>query len=114
MKRFVEAYWLLSVIEREGSLDPEKIIKTWEGDTFQFTNGSVAKMRVCDHKAIHSLTVTELVPPDQQKQSFNIPPYYWSKEYSYYGPAYKVPLGKTLPWMDQKLDRCTGKDGWGE
>ncbi len=107
-------YWLMSVIERAGSTDPEKIIKTWEGDTYQFLNGGVAKMRACDHKAIHQLGVTEFVPPEQQKQSFNIPPYYWSKEYSFYGPAWKIPVEKALPWMDQTWERCHGKNDWGE
>ena len=107
-------YWLLSVIERAQSTDPEKIIKIWEGDTYKFVNGKVMKMRVCDHKAIEDLAVTEFVPPDQQKVAFNIPPYHWYKGCSFYGPTAVVPAAKVLPWMDQKLDRCAGKNGWGE
>ena len=72
------------------------------------------KMRVCDHKAIEDLAVTEFVPPDQQKVAFNIPPYHWYKGCSFYGPTAVVPAAKVLPWMDQKLDRCAGKNGWGE
>ncbi len=107
-------YWLFSVIERAKSLDPEKIIKVWEGDTYRFANGKVIKMRACDHKAIQNLTVSEFVPPAEQKVSMNIPPYYWYKNASAPGPGYIIPAAKVLPWMDQKLDRCKGKSDWGE
>ncbi|HMK66416.1 MAG TPA: ABC transporter substrate-binding protein [Thermodesulfobacteriota bacterium] len=105
----MQTYWLLSVIERAGSLDPEKIIKIWEGDSYQYVNGKVVKMRSCDHKVIQDLSVSVYVPPDQQKVSFNIPPYYWEKNCSYWGPTFKIPADKVLPIMDQKLDRCKGK-----
>jgi hypothetical protein len=42
------SYWLLDVIERTGSANPEKIIKVWEGDTYEAVNGLV-RMRACDH-----------------------------------------------------------------
>jgi branched-chain amino acid transport system substrate-binding protein len=107
-------YWVLSVIERAKSTDPEKIIKIFEGDTYQYANGRVLKMRVCDHKAIQNLTVSEYVPPEQQKVSMTIPPYYWFMGASAPGPGYTIPASKVLPWMDQKLDRCKGKTDWGE
>ncbi|MRR16037.1 MAG: branched-chain amino acid ABC transporter substrate-binding protein [Deltaproteobacteria bacterium] len=107
-------YWAMSVLERAKSLDPEKIIKVWENDSFEYINGKVVKMRACDHKAIMDLGVTEYVPPEQQKVSMNIPPFYWFKGASYTGPVFKVPAAKILPWMDQKLDRCKGKNDWGE
>ena len=107
-------YWYLSVVERAKSLDPEKIIKIWENDTYQMANGKVWKMRPCDHKAILDLAVAEFVPWEEQKVAFNIPPYYWFKGCSFYGPVGIVPAAKVLPWMDQKLDRCEGKIGWGD
>jgi len=107
-------YWVLSVIERAQSTDPEKIVKVWEGDTYQYANGKVVKMRVCDHKAIQNLMVSEYVPPEQQKVSMTIPPYYWFKGASAPGPGYVIPAPKVLPLMDQKLDRCKGKSDWGE
>jgi branched-chain amino acid transport system substrate-binding protein len=110
----MQTYWLLSVIERAGSLDPEKIIKTWEGDNYTYVNGKVMKMRGCDHKAIQDLAVAEFVPPDQQKGDMNIPPYYWFQGASYPGPSMKIPAAKVLPLMDQKLDRCKGKNDWGQ
>ncbi len=109
-----QTYWLLSVIERAGSVDPEKIIKVWEGDSYQYTTGKVMKMRACDHKAIQDLHVFEYVPPEQQKVSFNIPPNYWFKGTSNPGPTFTIPAAKVLPLMDQKLDRCKGKSPSGD
>ncbi|MBI4926997.1 MAG: hypothetical protein HY835_04475, partial [Anaerolineae bacterium] len=34
-------YWLMSVIERAKSTDPEKIISVWENDTYKYVNGKV-------------------------------------------------------------------------
>jgi branched-chain amino acid transport system substrate-binding protein len=110
----MQTYWLLSVIERAKSTDPEKIIKIWEGDSYQFVNGKIMKMRTCDHKAIQDLHIFEFVPPEQQKVSFNIEPYYWYKGCSNAGPTFTIPAAKVLPLMDQKLDRCKGKNNWGE
>ncbi|MCX7982902.1 MAG: ABC transporter substrate-binding protein [Syntrophales bacterium] len=106
-------YWLLSVIERAKSTDPEKIIKVWEGDVFRYANGKLVKMRACDHKTIQPLGVTEYVPPEEQKQSMTIPPYYWFQGTSSAGPMWLVPAAKILPSMDPKLDRCKGKNPWG-
>ncbi|NLX52200.1 MAG: ABC transporter substrate-binding protein [Deltaproteobacteria bacterium] len=110
----MQTYWLLSVMERAKSTDPEKIIKIWEGDTYRYVNGKVVKIRACDHKAIMDLGVSVYVPPAEQKISMTIPPYYWFNDCSYIGPTYKIPAAKILPWMDQELDRCSGKTNWGE
>jgi ABC-type branched-subunit amino acid transport system substrate-binding protein len=108
-----QTYWLLSVIERAQSTDPEKIIKVWEGDSYRFNTGKVIKMRACDHKAVQDLHVFEYVPPDQQKQSFNIPPYYWYTGTSAPGPMTVLPARVVLPWMDPALDRCKGQSAAG-
>ena len=108
-----QTYWLLSVIERAQSTDPEKIIKVWEGDSYRFTTGKVIRMRACDHKAVQDLHVFEYVPPDQQKQSFNIPPYYWYTGTSAPGPMTALPARVVLPWMDPALDRCKGQNAAG-
>jgi hypothetical protein len=102
------------VIERAKSTDPEKIIKVWEGDTYKYSNGKIMKMRACDHKAIQDLHIFEFVPPEQQKVSFNIPPYYWFQGCSNAGPTFTIPAEKVLPLMDRNLDRCKGKNDWGE
>ena len=106
--------WLFSVIARAKSVDPEKIIKVWEGDTYRFSNGKVLKMRACDHKAIQELHVFEFVPPGEQKQSFNIRPYYWNANYSAPGPIHAVPAKAVSPLMDANLDRCKGVNPAGE
>ena len=112
--RLMQVYWFLNVVERAKSLDPEKIIKVWEGDTYKTVTGKVLKMRACDHRAIQNLTVSEYVTPDQQKASMNIPPYYWYKDISFAGMRHIIPADKILPPMDQNLDRCKGKNNWGE
>jgi hypothetical protein len=70
-------------------------------------------MRACDHKAVQDLHIFEFVPPDQQKQSFNIPPYYWFAGTSNTGPTFTIPAKSVLPWMDPGLDRCKGKNADG-
>jgi branched-chain amino acid transport system substrate-binding protein len=109
-----QVYWLLSVMERAKSTDPEKIIQVWEGDTYQYVTGRIIKMRACDHKAIQGFRVAEFVPPAEQKVSMNMPPYYWNKNASMVGPSWNIPVEKVLPFMDPKLDRCAGKNDWGK
>jgi branched-chain amino acid transport system substrate-binding protein len=104
----MEFNWLLSVIERAQSVDADKIVKTWEGDVYQYVNGHVVAMRACDHQAVQALHVLENVPPDQQKQYHNYPPYYFSDKFSWSGTSFKVPEDKVIPWMDPKLKRCQG------
>jgi len=104
-----QMYWFLSVVERAGTTDAEKIIPVFEGDTYRFVSGRVVKMRACDHKAIQGFRMCEYVPPEQQKVSMNMPPYYWMKDNSGCGPSWEIPADKVLPLMDEKLDRCKGK-----
>jgi len=92
-------YWLLSVIERAGSTDPDKIIEVWEGDSYEMATGHVINMRPCDHKAYQDLYVIEYVPPAQQS-------YHWFDECSWDGPVHQVPAEKVMPLMDPDLERC--------
>jgi branched-chain amino acid transport system substrate-binding protein len=43
--------WLFDVVKRAGSTDSEKIIKAWEGATYNMPWGKVT-MRACDHQII--------------------------------------------------------------
>ena len=110
----MQMYWLLSVIERAKSTDPEKIIKVWEGDVYAGPNGKVIKMRACDHKAVQNLLVTEYVAPEMQKASMNIAPHYWFKGTAFSGPGWFIPADKVLPLMDNNMDRCKGKSARGD
>ncbi len=38
----------------------------------------------------------------------------WFKGASFTGSIYRLPAETILPWMDPELDRCKGKNGWGE
>jgi ABC-type branched-subunit amino acid transport system substrate-binding protein len=109
-----QTYWLLSVIERAKTTDADKIVQVWEGDTYRGPDGKVLKMRACDHKAIQDLSATVYGTPEEQKATFTIPPYYWFQNASYASKIFTLPADKVLPWMDQDLDRCKGKNDWGE
>ena len=106
-------YWLLSVMERAKTTNPEKIISVWESDTYRFANGKIVRMRACDHKMVGPVAVSEYVEPAKQKVSMIIPPYYWFQGQSADGPGWLVPGDKVAPWMDPKLDRCKGKSDTG-
>jgi branched-chain amino acid transport system substrate-binding protein len=103
-----EFNWLASVIERAQSTDADKIVKVFEGDVYQYVNGHVVAMRACDHQAIQAIHVLENLPPDQQKNYFNIPPYHFSDKFSFPGNSVRIPEEKVLPWVDPKLKRCQG------
>ncbi|MBW1857835.1 MAG: hypothetical protein JRI42_06120, partial [Deltaproteobacteria bacterium] len=109
----MQLYWLLSVMERAGSTDPEKIISVWEGDSYRDVFNTVYYMRPCDHKVISDYYVQEYDIPEKQKANFNIPPYYWFKGCCNPAKTYRVPAAKCLPPMDRKLARCKDKDLWG-
>lgn len=110
----MQTYWLLNLMERAKSTNAEKIIQLWEGDTYRQANGKVMMMRACDHKVIQDLTAEVYLPPQQQKATFTIPPYHWYNDASYMGQMYRLPAAGVLPLMDPNLDRCKGKNDWGE
>ena len=100
----MQTYWLLDVIERAGTTNAEKIIEVWENDTWADVSGNVYTMRGIDHKTERDLFIELYVPPDQQKESMNIEPYYWYKDCSMTGPSIKLPADKVAPIMDPKLE----------
>jgi branched-chain amino acid transport system substrate-binding protein len=110
----MQNYWMVSLLERAKTTNAEKIIALWEGDTYRQANGKVMMMRACDHKVIQDLTAEVYLPPDQQKATFTIPPYYWYNDASYMGQMFRLPAATVLPLMDSNLDRCKGKNDWGE
>ncbi|MFH1033986.1 MAG: ABC transporter substrate-binding protein [Pseudomonadota bacterium] len=58
-------YWLLDVMERAGSTDPEKVIKVWEGDEWTGLIGQKLTMRACDHRVERDAYVSEFVSPNK-------------------------------------------------
>lgn len=65
-------------------------------------------MRACDHKTLQDLHVFEALPPEQQREFFNIPPFYLSDKYSAPVRGYKIPADKISPRIDPNMERCKG------
>lgn len=59
----IGAYWMFKVIEKAGSLDPDKIIAAWEGDEIELF-GNKYKMRACDHQGIFDMNASEMTWPN--------------------------------------------------
>ena len=91
----VGSYWLFDVIQRAGSLDPEKIIQTWEGDEYQSITGAVLKMRACDHQTVMDLYVSRLDFPTK-----------WQSRSASYTKSFVVPARFCLPPVAEGLERC--------
>jgi branched-chain amino acid transport system substrate-binding protein len=60
MLTYISYQWLFDVIKKAGSTDAEKIIKTWEGMTYDWPWGKVT-MRACDHQMITSIRAAAMV-----------------------------------------------------
>ncbi len=66
---YFAAQWLFEVIKRAGSTDPEKIIKTWEGSSYNMPWGKVT-MRACDHQIITPFRAAVIV---RENELFSFP-----------------------------------------
>jgi len=60
----ISIYWLLDVMQRAGTTNSEKIIKTWEGDKYQSIIGPLY-MRPQDHLALGDIYLSELIFPNK-------------------------------------------------
>ena len=87
-------YWLYDVMERAGSTNPEKIIETWEGDTYKALNG-VVHMRDCDHQMVRDVFVVEYEYPNKYYESAAAP-----------GKPFIVPAKFAIPEPPDDLERC--------
>ncbi|MCK9274798.1 MAG: ABC transporter substrate-binding protein [Syntrophales bacterium] len=93
--RCVDAtYWMFDVIERAGTLDPEKIIATWENDEYTGLMGKM-KMRACDHQVIRDMFVTQFEFPNK-----------WHEKGASYGKAERISSEYCTPPVPADLDRC--------
>lgn len=87
-------YWLLDVIARAGSTDPEKIIKVWEGDKWEGLTGTL-EMRACDHQVIRDMYVTEFIFPNK-----------WFTDAASYGTPIVIPREIAISPIPADLKRC--------
>jgi ABC-type branched-subunit amino acid transport system substrate-binding protein len=60
----ISIYWLFDVMQRAATTNSEKIIKTWEGDTYQSITGPLY-MRPQDHLMLGDVFFSELVFPNK-------------------------------------------------
>ncbi len=63
-------YWFFDVVQRAGTLNTEKIINLWEGDTYESFAGKLT-MRKCDHQAVMDMFVSTLVSPSKWSKTGN-------------------------------------------
>jgi branched-chain amino acid transport system substrate-binding protein len=69
MDEYIGLQWLFDVIRRAGSTDSEKIIKVWEGASYNMPWGKVT-MRACDHQIITSYKAGPIV---RENRFFSFP-----------------------------------------
>lgn len=93
-KTMIMGYWMWDVVERAGTTDPEKIIATWEGDTYKSLNG-VVHMRACDHQIVRDLYVAEYEFPNRFYDNAAAP-----------GKPFVVPADIVTAEPPADLDRC--------
>ncbi|MCK9274298.1 MAG: ABC transporter substrate-binding protein [Syntrophales bacterium] len=93
-KTLADTYWLLSVVERAGSTDAEKIIPVWEGDEYEY-QGALYTMRACDHQAYFNCYASEYIYPNL-----------WFEELSGIGNMFIIPARYCMPPLPENLDRC--------
>lgn len=85
--------FLFAAIEKAKSLDPEAIIKAWEGMEFNYLQGKV-KMRACDHQLIAPMSIFRVSRVPEKEKFFNLP-YYISKPIvTYSGEETAIPMNK--------------------
>lgn len=93
-ENMVSSYWLLGIIEKAGSTDPEKIIAAWEGDEYEAFNG-VVKMRTCDHQMVRDMFISQFESPNP-----------WYDGIASYGKAFVVPAKYCTQPIPEDLERC--------
>ncbi len=93
---YVESiYWLVDVMERAGSTDPEKVIKVWEGDEWNGLIGAKLVMRACDHRVVRDTYVGEFVSPNK-----------WYQGCAYLGQITTIPAEFVTLAPPKDLERC--------
>ena len=95
--------WIGDVINRAGSLDTDKLIKTWEAAKFKAVWGEV-EMRACDHQMLTPGFVSQVLEPDQIPSDVR----YWGNEFPYIGKPARIAMqDTTVPPKETGNKRCT-------
>ena len=95
--------WAGDVIKRAGSLDTDKIIKTWEGAKFKAIWGEV-EMRACDHQMQTSGCVSEILEPDKIPADVR----YFGDAFPYLGKPTRIAMHDlSVPPKETGNKRCT-------
>jgi hypothetical protein len=91
------------VIRRAGTIDTEKVIKTWEGARFKTLWGAEVEMRACDHQMLTQGYVAEVLEPDKIPQDIR----YFGNEFPYIGKPTLIPKDEiTVPAKETGNKRC--------
>ena len=95
--------WAGDVINRAGSLDTDKLIKTWEGAKFKAIWGEV-EMRACDHQMQTSGCVSEILEPDKIPADVR----YFGSEFPHIGRPTRISMhDMSVPPKETGNKRCT-------
>lgn len=93
-ENMISSYWLIGIIEKAASTDPEKIITAWEGDEYDTFTGTV-KMRPCDHQMVREMFISQFEYPNP-----------WFDDVASYGKVFTVPAEYCTQPLPKDLDRC--------
>ena len=109
----MKTYWLLSVIERAGSTNPEKIIAALGG----------GQLPPCERQGHEDAGLRSQGDPGPQRDGvcaareaagvLHDPPYHWFRDCSWTGRAWPISASKILPWMDKELERVQRQEWLG-
>ena len=95
--------WIGDVIKRARTLEPAKLIATWEGAKFAAIWGEV-EMRACDHQMLSSGFVSEVLDPEQIPAEIR----YYGGAFPYIGRPTRIPKEKlAIVPKDTGNPRCT-------
>lgn len=91
-RNIIGDYWYFDIIQKAGSTKPEKVISTWEGDTFTQFDLDIY-MRPDDHQAIMERPVAVAEFPNMWDQPNN----------AQAGHPVWIPAKYCMPTFDEKL-----------
>lgn len=85
--------FLFAVIKKAGSVDPEAIIKAWEGMEFEYTAAGKVKMRACDHQLLTPYFLFRGTKVSGSEKFFDFPYYIGKPIAKLSADECKIPMG---------------------